>query len=113
MNYAENGELLKLLNKVGSFDEECTRFYSAQIVLALEHLHRLNIIHRDLKPENILLDSKMHIQITDFGSARILKPDEQQTDQPPADNQLRTELNGRPKRTHSFVGTAQYVSPEM
>ena len=48
MNYAENGELLKLLTLVGSFDEESTRFFAAEILLALEHLHRLNIVHRDL-----------------------------------------------------------------
>lgn len=71
MNYAANGELLPYINKVGSFDEECTRFYAAEILMALEHLHRLNIIHRDLKPENILLTSQMHIQITDFGSAYL------------------------------------------
>jgi 3-phosphoinositide dependent protein kinase-1 len=71
MNYAQNGELLPYINKVGSFDEECTRFYAAELLMALEHLHRLNIIHRDLKPENILLTKHMHIQITDFGSAYL------------------------------------------
>jgi len=28
---------------------------------------------RDLKPENILLSDEMHIQITDFGSAKIVE----------------------------------------
>lgn len=46
MNYAKHGELLPYIVKVGSFDEECTRFYTAEILLAIEHLHRLNIIHR-------------------------------------------------------------------
>ena len=46
MNYAKNGELLPFINKNGSFDEECTRFYSAEILLALEHLHKLGIVHR-------------------------------------------------------------------
>lgn len=46
MNYAKHGELLPYIVKVGSFDEECTRFYTAEIVLAIEHLHKLNIIHR-------------------------------------------------------------------
>lgn len=103
LSYAKNGELLPYINKVGSFDIACTRFYGAEILRALEHLHSLGIIHRDLKPENILLDERMHIQITDFGSAKIL-----------AQETVRKE--GEPQslpRRNSFVGTAQYVSPEL
>eukprot|EP00049_Salpingoeca_infusionum_P018634 m.358068 g.358068 ORF g.358068 m.358068 type:complete len:524 (-) comp18030_c0_seq1:238-1809(-) len=95
IEYAENGELLNWLKKLGSFDEDCSRFYLAEIVLALEHMHARNIIHRDLKPENILLDKDMHVKITDFGTAKILKDEDE------------------PGRADSFVGTAQYVSPEL
>ncbi|KAK3091128.1 hypothetical protein FSP39_017304 [Pinctada imbricata] len=56
---------------------------------------------QDLKPENILLNDKMHIQITDFGSAKLLA------------NSKADEENQTPGRTNSFVGTAQYVSPEV
>ncbi|XP_028670296.1 3-phosphoinositide-dependent protein kinase 1-like [Erpetoichthys calabaricus] len=95
LSYAKNGELLKYIRKIGSFDETCTRFYSAEIVCALEYLHKKGIIHRDLKPENILLSEEMHIQITDFGTAKQLSSDSRQA------------------RANSFVGTAQYVSPEL
>uniref|UniRef100_A0A8C9T4U1 3-phosphoinositide-dependent protein kinase 1 n=1 Tax=Scleropages formosus TaxID=113540 RepID=A0A8C9T4U1_SCLFO len=95
LSYAKNGELLKYIRKIGSFDETCTRFYSAEIVCALEYLHSKGIIHRDLKPENILLSEDMHIQITDFGTAKQLSSDSKQA------------------RANSFVGTAQYVSPEL
>uniref|UniRef100_A0A4W3IT53 3-phosphoinositide-dependent protein kinase 1 n=1 Tax=Callorhinchus milii TaxID=7868 RepID=A0A4W3IT53_CALMI len=95
LSYAKNGELLKYIRKQGSFDENCTRFYSAEIVSALEYLHGIGIIHRDLKPENILLSEDMHIQITDFGTAKVLPSDTTQA------------------RANSFVGTAQYVSPEL
>ncbi|KAM4631806.1 3-phosphoinositide-dependent protein kinase 1 [Discoglossus pictus] len=95
LSYAKNGELLKYIRKIGSFDETCTRFYSAEIVCALEYLHEKGIIHRDLKPENILLSEDMHIQITDFGTAKILSSDSKHA------------------RANSFVGTAQYVSPEL
>jgi 3-phosphoinositide dependent protein kinase-1 len=46
MNYAKNGELLSFINEVDSFDLNCARFYSAEILLALEHLHKLGIVHR-------------------------------------------------------------------
>ena len=51
---------------------EVAKFYTAELVHAIEHMHTLGIIHRDLKPENILLDDQRHILITDFGSAKIL-----------------------------------------
>ncbi len=46
LSYAPRGELLDFINKLGCFDVKCTRFYAAELVLALEHLHSLGIIHR-------------------------------------------------------------------
>ncbi|KAK7593006.1 hypothetical protein V9T40_007758 [Parthenolecanium corni] len=119
LSYAKNGELLPHINKVGSFDVECTKFYSGEILVALEYLHNMNVIHRDLKPENILLDENMHIMITDFGSAKMFKPP---IDRNRARNGAGAGMNGcnddddddEPRRRkNSFVGTAQYVSPEL
>ncbi|KAK0043410.1 3-phosphoinositide-dependent protein kinase 1 [Biomphalaria pfeifferi] len=100
LTYARNGELLVYLHKLSAFDVPCTRFYTAEIVLALEYLHSLGIIHRDLKPENILLGEDMHIKITDFGTSKILSLDG-------------SSENTEQKRKNSFVGTAEYVSPEV
>lgn len=49
---------------------ELTKYYTAEIISALEYIHSKGIVHRDLKPENILLDSKFHIKLTDFGDAK-------------------------------------------
>jgi len=49
------------------------RFIAAEILAALEFLHRADIVYRDLKPENVLIDNQGHICLTDFGLARVLE----------------------------------------
>lgn len=70
LEYVIGGELFSHLRKAGRFTNDMTRFYAAEIVLAIEYLHSRDIIYRDLKPENLLLDSSGHIKITDFGFAK-------------------------------------------
>ncbi|KAL3229796.1 hypothetical protein RNJ44_01932 [Nakaseomyces bracarensis] len=104
LEYAPNGDFLSVMKKYGSLSEECTRYYSAQIIDGIYYLHKKGIIHRDIKPENILLDKDMKVKITDFGTAKILDPKEPNED-PPQYNLF--------TRSKSFVGTAEYVSPEL
>lgn len=120
MTYAKNGDLLPYINKVGSFDIPCTRFYAAELVLALENMHKRGIIHRDLKPENILLNNEMHTLIADFGSSKILQEVSHQKSAittTGGESSATGSFGGRGlthgDRKNSFVGTAQYVSPEI
>ena len=112
LDLASGGELLGVLKKMGSFDVECTQFYGAQILDSVAYMHSRGVIHRDLKPENVLLDRNMHTKITDFGTAKILPDPKQYT----SGNDI---LPGSPTdgaeedRANSFVGTAEYVSPEL
>ena len=46
LNYCVNGELLSFINQREIFDHKATLFYAAEILLALEHLHRYDIVHR-------------------------------------------------------------------
>lgn len=74
---------------------ESTAFYAGEIVLALEYLHtQKGVIHRDLKPENVLLSDTGHIKLTDFGTSKIVGV-------------------ARDARSNSFVGTAEYIGPEL
>jgi serum/glucocorticoid-regulated kinase 2 len=88
MNFMRGGELFQHLKVCKRFDEERAKFYVAEIILALDHLHALNVIYRDLKPENILLDDEGHICLTDFGMSKIVKQGD---------------------LTYSFVGTPEYL----
>jgi serum/glucocorticoid-regulated kinase 2 len=74
-----------------TFPEDEARFYIAELILAIEHLHMKKIIYRDLKPENVLLDDKGHIRLADFGLSK-------QTED---------------EKTKSFCGSPAYLSPEM
>ena len=57
----------KMLDDEVYFEEDKAQFYLAEIVLAIEHLHKFDIIHRDLKPENLVIAKDGHIKLTDFG----------------------------------------------
>ncbi|MCJ1405305.1 pkb-activating kinase-like protein [Xylographa trunciseda] len=116
LDIASGGELLGVLKKVTTFDEECTRFYGAQILDTIDYMHSRGVIHRDLKPENVLMDDQMHVKITDFGTAKILDISQRQRS---ASDASTIPLPGDPldgsedNRATSFVGTAEYVSPEL
>jgi serine/threonine protein kinase len=61
-----------LVNRINSgemFSEHEVRILSAELYLALEHLHKHNIVHRDVKVENIMLTDEGHVKLVDFGSA--------------------------------------------
>lgn len=92
LDYFNGGELFYWLKQEARFKENRARFYAAQIILALDHLHSQGIVYRDLKPENIVLDSRGYLRVTDFGLSKTLAPGE---------------------KAYSFVGTSDYLSPEI
>jgi serine/threonine protein kinase len=71
--YASRGSLTKLINKLSMGENrmpyELAKYYAAEIVLAIEAMHKHRIIHRDLKPENILITEDWHLKLIDFGDA--------------------------------------------
>ncbi|XP_078197420.1 ribosomal protein S6 kinase alpha-4 isoform X2 [Callithrix jacchus] len=94
LDYVSGGEMFTHLYQRQYFKEAEVRVYGGEIVLALEHLHKLGIIYRDLKLENVLLDSEGHIVLTDFGLSKEFLTEEKE-------------------RTFSFCGTIEYMAPEI
>ncbi|KAL8426234.1 hypothetical protein Efla_005465 [Eimeria flavescens] len=93
LEYCPGGELFFHLQRERKFTESRARFYAAELLLALEHLHRHNVIYRDLKPENVLLDAEGHVRLTDFGLSKSGI----------ADN----------NSARSICGTPEYIAPEI
>ncbi|KAF8531198.1 kinase-like domain-containing protein [Trichophaea hybrida] len=92
-DYMSGGELFWHLQKEGRFKEDRAKFYIAELILALEHLHNHDIVYRDLKPENILLDANGHIALCDFGLSKA-----------------NLAANAT---TNTFCGTTEYLAPEV
>lgn len=73
MEYLPGGDLMELLILNDTFKEEAAKFYLAELILAVESVHKLNFIHRDLKPDNILIDKQGHLKLADFGLCKPFK----------------------------------------
>ncbi|OMJ07534.1 Ribosomal protein S6 kinase beta-2 [Smittium culicis] len=105
MDYVNGGELFYHMSKERIFSELQASFYSAEIVIAINHLHNNGIIYRDLKPENILLSANGHLKITDFGLSK-LQLNFQNSDFSQSDP-------NNPFKTNTFCGTPSYMAPEI
>jgi len=107
MEYLPGGDFMNLLIKKDILTEEEARFYTAELILAIESIHKLDCIHRDIKPDNILIDKTGHIKLSDFGLAKvsdkIFFKKEKINDFKPNSHQ----------KNYSCVGTAFYVAPEV
>ena len=103
LEYAQGGELFTHLKMERMFSEEVAAFYMAEMVLALDHLHRnLGVVYRDLKPENCLLDFEGHLLLTDFGLSKVAV-----TEKPDGTGSESSQCNSMQ------VGTVDYMAPEV
>jgi len=83
----------RTLHKDKRFNEERAKMYLAELLLAIEDLHKRDIIFRDLKPDNVVFDEDGHSLLTDFGLSK---------------EGVNTNSGAR-----SFCGSPAYLAPEM
>lgn len=91
LDLMNGGDLHYHLSQHGVFLEKEVRFYAAEVILGLEHMHSRFVVYRDLKPANILLDENGHVRISDLGLA----------------------CDFSKKKPHASVGTHGYMAPEV
>ncbi len=111
LDYYKNGNFEDYLKNIqtenGLLSYETAKFYLAEILNILKYLQKNNISHLDLKPNNFLLDSRLHLKLIDFSTAKIQNKK----------FNLKTkkfELNQEKKiNLNNFIGTPQYCSPEI
>lgn len=89
--FANGGDMFTHLGDCKHFDETRSKFYAAQVILALEYLHNCDLIYRDLKPENVMIDIHGYVKLTDFGFCKLM-----------------TKV-----RTWTLCGTPYYIAPEL
>uniref|UniRef100_A0A8C3TIZ5 non-specific serine/threonine protein kinase n=1 Tax=Chelydra serpentina TaxID=8475 RepID=A0A8C3TIZ5_CHESE len=93
MEYMPGGDLVNLMSNY-DVPEKWARFYTAEVVLALDAIHSMGFIHRDVKPDNMLLDKAGHLKLADFGTC------------------MKMNKVGM-VRCDTAVGTPDYISPEV
>ena len=91
MEYAQKGNLYKLIQEKRGMNENEAFNYFIQVVSAIHFLHMNGYAHRDIKPENILLDENYQVKLCDFGWCVNVSKGERIT----------------------FCGTYEYMAPEM
>eukprot|EP00930_Biecheleria_cincta_P073206 TRINITY_DN60520_c0_g1_i1.p1 TRINITY_DN60520_c0_g1~~TRINITY_DN60520_c0_g1_i1.p1 ORF type:complete len:859 (+),score=132.65 TRINITY_DN60520_c0_g1_i1:31-2577(+) len=92
LKYCPGGNLQHLITRERRLHEPLARLYTAEILLALIHLHERNTVFRDLKPDNVVIDEANHSMLTDFGLSKE-----------------GVGLRG----TKSFCGSVAFLAPEI
>lgn len=93
MDYVSGGDLMSLIQRQRCFSPSQVKFYTIEVVLALEFLHSKNIVYRDLKLDNVLLDQSGHIKVADYGLCKVNMP--------------------FGATTCTFCGTPEFMAPEI
>jgi len=128
MEYHCGGDFRALLNNLETLNDDMAQFYIAEMILAIESLHKLGYIHRDLKPSNFVLDKYGHLKLIDFGLSKegfISRNSKYHTTwknlrevDTPHSNSIFAKLKGRNQPikkniSYSKVGSPEYMAPEM
>lgn len=106
MEFVAGGDLMTHLQRGSPLTVGTAAFYTAELLTALDCLHKLGYVHRDVKPENLVLTVEGHLKLLDFGVCKWLPPEVRAPTE-------RFRSGRSHERTYSCVGTAAYTAPEV
>ena len=95
MEYVDGPSLKEVLAARSVLGDDLALLVAREICLGLDHAHRRGVVHRDIKPANIMIGLDGRVVITDFGLAKLHRPEAQQT------------------LASTLLGTPLYMSPEQ
>ncbi|CAI2386413.1 unnamed protein product [Moneuplotes crassus] len=110
MDCCSNGELYTYMRNEGVIDLKVAKFLAAEIVNMITYMMDRNICHRDIKPSNLIFDEEMHLKLIDFGCGKYYADNNIQEDHKPTQSGSQSGLK---ERTCTFLGTCEYMSPEV
>ncbi|CDW77165.1 3-phosphoinositide-dependent protein kinase-1 [Stylonychia lemnae] len=126
--HCPNGTLFDLISKkcteiviqfyIEKLDERLVKYYTAQLISVLDLLQKNNVMHRDLKPQNVLIDENFNLKVIDFGDAKKFGEIDEEPVQRKPNEEIQefmdpSQLEPDFDRRGTFVGTLNYVAPEM
>jgi CRP-like cAMP-binding protein len=107
MEVLDRGDLWSILYENDQYPNglppDLVRFYTANVVYGLAHMHRLDVVYRDLKPENLMVNSCGYVKLIDCGLAKRIPYEELDC------YGMRSVKN----RSYSICGTPEYLAPEF
>ncbi len=94
MRYLGGGSVRDLMNAQGRLSLDMISRICRQTLSAMAFAHRNGVVHRDIKPDNVFLDEDGNAYLSDFGIAKTIDADANDT-------------------TGQIVGTPAYLAPEQ
>ena len=97
MEFIEGRPLDDVIRTEGALMPERAAEIGSDVAQALQRAHAAGLVHRDIKPSNIMITGSGQTKVTDFGIARAMAAEREQT----------------MTQTGMVIGTAAYLSPEQ
>ena len=97
MEFIDGSSLSDIIRRDGALMPERAAEIASDVARALDRAHAQGLVHRDIKSANIMITRTGQTKVTDFGIARAVGRDGEQT----------------MTQTGMVIGTAAYLSPEQ